>query len=99
VTVIDDSNNATHYINGVTKKPDLFFGGKIPTWADNDEPLNIGEWSSYDFGGTIDEVAIFNVALTENDIKSVMTEGLSHIAAVSPSGKLTTTLGRIKSGE
>lgn len=48
------------------------------------------------FNGIIDEVTIFNVALTENDIQSIMTKGLKSVAAVSPTGKLATAWGAIK---
>jgi hypothetical protein len=49
--------------------------------------------------GTLDEVVVFNVALvSENGIKSLM-RGLDTIIAVSPSGKLTITWGRIKNHE
>ncbi len=51
------------------------------------------------YNGLIDEFAIFNVALTEDDIKTIMDKGLARalgIAAVSPSGKLTATWGSIK---
>ena len=46
--------------------------------------------------GQIDDVAVFNVALKEGDVKSVMNEGLREAlgvgatTAVSPTGKLTT---------
>ena len=43
--------------------------------------------------GQIDDVAVFNVALKEGDIKSIMDKGLKKVldaAAVSPMGKLTT---------
>ena len=53
----------------------------------------------YEFDGIIDDVAIFNVALTEDDITDIMNQGLSGalgIAAVSPTGKLTTTWADIK---
>jgi hypothetical protein len=51
------------------------------------------------FLGLIDEVAIFNIALSEADINEIMTVGLVpalNITAVSPSGKLTTTWGSLK---
>lgn len=51
------------------------------------------------FNGAIDEVGIFKKALTEDDIKSVMTKGLEvelGIKAVFPKGKLTTTWAIIK---
>ncbi|MBI1926301.1 LamG domain-containing protein [Candidatus Poribacteria bacterium] len=51
------------------------------------------------FAGSFDEVVISNVPLTEDDIKSLM-QGLSRlITAISPSGKLTATWGRIKNYE
>jgi len=50
----------------------------------------------YDFHGIIDEVAIFNVALTGDDIKNLMQNGIANVIAVSPKGKLTTVWGEIK---
>jgi len=47
------------------------------------------------FKGIVDEVAIFNVILTEDDVEDVM-EGLENLLAVSSAGKLTTTWGSIK---
>jgi hypothetical protein len=55
------------------------------------------------FIGAIDEVGIFNVVLTQDDVVEIMNKGLSEAigagAAVSPSAKLTTTWGRIKDSE
>lgn len=47
------------------------------------------------FRGILDEVALFNVALTEDQIEDVM-RGLSGLQAVSASGKLIATWGKIK---
>jgi len=47
------------------------------------------------FTGLIDEIAIFNVALTEADIKDFM-RGWSVLIAVAPAGKLTTTWATVK---
>ena len=47
----------------------------------------------------VDEVGLFNVALAEDDIKNIMTKGLSRamgITAVEPSNKLAQTWGAIK---
>jgi len=58
-----------------------------------------GEKTGRDLNGTIDEVAIFNVVLTEDDIKSIMTQGLEEavgLTAVSSLSKLTTTWSAIK---
>lgn len=49
--------------------------------------------------GIIDEVAIFNVALEEEDINNIMDNGLETAAAVEPVNKLTTTWGRIKNSK
>jgi hypothetical protein len=48
------------------------------------------------FKGIIDEVGIFNKALSENEIKRVMGGVLSGSTAVSPFCKLAQTLGNIK---
>ncbi|MBI1926300.1 LamG domain-containing protein [Candidatus Poribacteria bacterium] len=47
------------------------------------------------FAGTFDEVIVFNVALEQEDVNSLM-KGMRAILDVSSSGKLTTTWGRIK---
>ena len=52
------------------------------------------------FKGILDEFAIFNKALDVDDIADIMNEGLAEAigigAAVSQSGKLTTTWAQIK---
>ena len=70
--------------------------GSIPSTTNS---VNMGkrvEGGDYNFLGAIDEVAIFNVVLTEDEINDIMTKGLG-ITAVSSSGKLATRWGRIKS--
>ena len=48
--------------------------------------------------GLLDEIAISNVALEEEEIKRIMQDGLSAlISPVEPQGKLTTTWGGIRS--
>ena len=66
--------------------------------SDLSRNLTIGSaGTSWYFGGIIDEVAIFNVALSEKDLSSIMTRGLEAISsAVSPSENLSTTWGDIK---
>ncbi len=52
------------------------------------------------FTGLIDEIAFFNVALSENDVKTIADTGLSvalGFAAVSPQAKLTTAWAKLKS--
>lgn len=48
--------------------------------------------------GTMDEVAIFNVALSGNNINDIMNQGLSDVLlSVEPGGKLATTWSSLKS--
>ena len=49
--------------------------------------------------GIIDDVAIFNVALEEEDMDALMSDGVETAAAVEPVNKLTTTWGRIKNNK
>ncbi len=51
------------------------------------------------YPGLLDDLAAFSVALTEDEIKEIMNEGLREVvptAAVSPKGKLATAWGAIK---
>lgn len=48
------------------------------------------------FEGTVDEVIIFNVALSPDDVKSLMNGAERSVLAVSPEGKLTEVWGAIK---
>jgi len=60
--------------------------------------LNFGGWygTSRFFNGLLDDVAIFEGALSEADIKDIATRGLIDAAAVSPSGKLSIAWATIK---
>ena len=92
-----DGKNHKIYLNGVEDG----VGQKEGPLPSIDEPVQIGvmdetNGSKWYFRGFIDEVAIFNVVLSEDDLKTIMTEGLEAILAVSPTGKLTTTWASIK---
>ena len=69
-----------------------------------DKPLLIGiylatgqhaKWGAF-FGGIVDDVAVFNAALTGNDIETLMNTGLEAAADIEPSGKLAITWAAIK---
>ena len=67
-----------------------------------EQPLRIGAVNGIPVKGVIDEVALFSVALEEEDIQEIMNNGLAEalqILAVAPAEKLTLTWGRIKKGE
>ena len=49
-------------------------------------------------GGLVDEVALFNVILTEGDINDIVQNGLSILTAVSPEDRLATVWGEVKRG-
>jgi hypothetical protein len=46
--------------------------------------------------GTMDEVAIFSAALTEAEIRDIMSHGLVRALSVNPAGKAALTWGRLK---
>jgi len=77
------------------------FAGQIGTPASYEFAIGaLGHGQGgYNINGIIDEVAVFNVALADNDIENIMTNGLEAVLggeAVSPSGRLTTAWGQIK---
>lgn len=100
LTCIIDTKQGTikTYVNG--EIPD---GGqaKIDVGDVPGEPVNIwvgGTPENYQWiNGTIDEVAFFNVAISEDDIKFIMENGLSRAFAVRAQGKLPITWATIKS--
>ena len=60
--------------------------------------LQIGGRQGSSFAGAIDEFAIFNAVLTEDDINTIMKKGLRNVMlAVFPSDRLAVTWGRLKS--
>jgi len=52
--------------------------------------------SGRQFNGTIDELIIFNEALSVDDIKTIMNKGIASASAVSPADKLATAWATIK---
>jgi hypothetical protein len=99
--VIDRKGLVYIYVDGElsSSKPPAAFLDKFN--LDNDSPFTIGRHNDGDqyFFGTTDEVAIFNVALTVDDIKNLMENGVGRalgLTPVFPKGKLTTVWGEIK---
>ena len=93
-----------------TKEVKFYIDGKLVAKGTGDSPVyndnatvNIGRcpFRNGDFyTGVLDEVALFNVALSDDDILNIATNGLGKelgIAAVSGTGKLATTWSQIKS--
>jgi concanavalin A-like lectin/glucanase superfamily protein len=94
-----DGDQLRVYINGVAAGEIVRVGNIKGT----SNPLEFGRWGEGLIGddvgyfeGIIDEVAIFNEALTEDDILEAM-DGLERFRApVEAAGKLATTWGNIK---
>jgi hypothetical protein len=86
------------YVNGALDKEGAR-GGKISVNASQVVIAHSCESQGFAafFKGIMDDVAIFNVALNETDIKEIMNTGVSGKLAVSSSGKLATTWAIIKS--
>ena len=78
------------YVDGVIEGAETAWNG-IPNT--NKAPIQLGARS---LKGILDDVGIFNVALSQAEIQDIMKRGLAGITAVSPSGKLATTWGQIK---
>lgn len=69
VVVLDAAGNVSHYINSV-------FSANTPAstavqWTDDTDPLMIGEWSTFDFQGNVDDVRIYNRQLASNEIEAL----------------------------
>lgn len=86
-------------------KATLWIDGKMEAELDYDTNsgygtgegvFHIGRHFDRYTAGIIDEVALFNVALDEADMQSIMDDGLMTLTAVEAAGKLTTTWGTIK---
>jgi hypothetical protein len=88
------------YVDGILEGRNAFSDEPAP----NNFAVTIGGGpenspATHQLTGVIDEAAIFNVGLTEEDIKKIMNSGLSRalgITAVSSACRLTTTWGSIR---
>ena len=85
------------YVNGIqagkSTRP-----GKITA---TENPVEIGRWGKGSFfAGIIDEVAIFNIVLGEEDLQTIMDQGLANVIGgdtpVSPIGMLASTWSKLK---
>ncbi len=88
-----------------TGKASIWIDGEMEAETDFNEKdgygtgegvFHIGRHYDRYTAGIIDDVALFNVALEEEDLKDLMDNGVETAAAVEPINKLTTTWGRIK---
>jgi hypothetical protein len=89
-----DMKSVKSYVDGVVEADAPFTGKPDPSPGS----LYMGDYPAYPYPikGIIDDVGLFKVALSDNDIKTLMDKGLSTATAVSGSGKLATVWGDVK---
>ena len=98
VALTHDGKILSLYVDGETVA-DLKVGKPSFSQQHDGGSIWLTRWkggAGWDFKGVLDELAIFNAPLSEDDLNTVMTDGLEKALAVSPAGKLTTTWGNIK---
>lgn len=95
--VVRESETYKVYRNGMVVAHKTDSNPKLPeatSWTMSGRP-------NFNFFGLMDEVAFFDLVLSEADITNIMNDGLVESAvevAVEPSGKLTTAWARLKTG-
>ena len=99
----DNDTDPTMYIDGIPQPIVLRDGeARIELFPDSKRNMHIGALIPERFDSfsdsVIDEVIIFNVALSEAEVIQLKTGIGNVLFAVSPSGKLATTWGGIKQG-
>lgn len=104
-TVVTDGK--WHHIVATYAKPDfiLYVDGKVDAQTnpntdpdDHDNFFYIGgcDIGNYWMSGTIDEVLLYDRALSEDEINDLMDKGITDSLDVKPGGKLVTTWSQIK---
>ena len=84
------------YVDGKLKNPVVDNAGVGEIISTEDLYIGWEERNKPFFKGIIDDVAIFNVVLSDDDIASIAKNGLEGAQAVSPSEKIAMTWGNIK---
>ena len=88
-----DGSEIKLYVDGV-EQASTSFSEELTT---SDLPVKIGLLhDKYPFQGLLDEVAIFDQALTEAEVKEIMNQGLGAQLAVQPYTTLASTWASIK---
>ena len=92
-THTDDNNGLVEiYVDGeVTHSEE---SGNPVAPAENTSAVTIGTWGGEAWTGSVDEVILWNRALSANEIQAIMNQGPT---PVEPQGKLATTWANIKS--
>lgn len=95
VAFTNDGTNAIIYIDGKEAK-----AGNVPgKLKPNEDPLRIAQDCDRPnnvFAGIIDEVRLWDRALSDKEISTYMDQGVNDALEVSPTGKLSTTWAHLK---
>lgn len=78
ITVVYDQKDVRIYINGILDKVSGTIGGALAT---NGQPVTIGDWNSNNrpFIGSIDDVRIYNRALSAAEVSQLFKQGIAKI--------------------
>ena len=108
-STIDVSDEEWHFIaaraDADAKKISLWIDGEMNIegvfnttdgYGTNESVFHIARHFDRYTKGIIDDVAVFNVALSEGEMKSIMDNGIEEAASVEPINKYTTTWAKIK---
>lgn len=88
-----DGETGRLYIDGKLETEEPFSG----PLSSSDVPVEIGRRGGQRFiNGLLDDIAIFNVALTEDQIREIIENGLANAMSISPTGKLAVRWAKIK---
>ena len=103
------TDGAWHHVAATYERPNfrLYIDGELDAEVapdavpeSNDSPLYIGgcDIGNYWMTGTIDEVVLYDRALSVEELGELIQEGIATVTPVEPVGKLTTTWSQIKTG-
>ena len=94
---VREGNQGTWYLNGAAgEMVELASGDPVVAATSN---FRIGNWvlGGREYNGMVDEVFIFNRALSGDEVTSIMNVGIMGVpSSVSPAGKTAAAWGRIK---
>ena len=91
----DGKETVSFYINGKLDKAT----NPLPTAIGNEINVLVGDDGKGNKGaGILDELSIFNRALTAEEAKTIYEDGVEPFLAIDPTDKLTVTWGNIKHG-
>ena len=91
IVVDEAAGNVSQWVNG-EMVGDGDYGGELGEY----NFLKIGRQGTETWEGILDEVAFFDVALSEDDIMDIATDGFDAALAVSAGGKAATSWGAVK---